>query len=132
MLKTGLEFAPGTTDDCKRQIGRMYTPEAILNAYRTARMASGTGDVVLVGTDQSPEIHGGSRMEYCAHLKQVFGPRARAFKMWAHSAASILKLPAEADAMWFVLDIRNVDLPIMCVIFALPYNEEARTSLGAA
>lgn len=130
MLKTGLEFAPGTTDDCKRQIGRMYKPEDILNAYRTARAACGTGDLVLVGSDQTPEIHGGSRMEYCAHLKQVFGARAPAFGMWKHSAASVMKLPVESDAMWFVLDIRNVDLPIMCVIYALPYKEKARTSLG--
>lgn len=122
MLKTGLEFEPGTTDDCKRLVGKMFPPTALLSAYRNARETFKTSDIVLVASDQSPDISGGTRMEYAKHLKQTFGARASAFKMWAKSAHSVMRLPSESEAMWLVLEVRGAALPVMCVIYTTPYE----------
>ena len=123
MLKTGLEFAPGTTEDCKRLVMRLYPPDVLLGAYRTAREMCQTSDIVLVASDQSPDISGGSRSEYRKHLKQIFGERAPVFRMWSESAQNVLQLPSEADAMWLVVDVHGEQLPIMCALFAMPYSE---------
>lgn len=100
----------------------MFQPAALLNAYRTAREASNTGDIVLVASDQSPDISGGPRMEYAKHLRKVFGARASAFGMWRYSAHSVVQLPHDSDAMWLVVDVKGLDLPVMCVIYVTPYE----------
>ncbi len=120
-IRTGLEFAPGTTPDCKRLVGRMFKPVDIISAYRTAREACGTGDIVLATSDQVGHIEYMSRLDYAKHLKNVFGDKASGFKMWTHSAHSIMKLPAESEAMWFVIDVAGMPTPAMCVIYATPY-----------
>jgi hypothetical protein len=125
MLKTGLEFAPGTTEDCRKLVGQL-PPDALLNAYRVARESYKTNDIVLVMMpDESAEIHGGPRFEYAKHLDRVFGSKASAFGVHSSSAHSVMKLPRDSDAMWLVIDVQNADLPIMCVIYATPYEEAA-------
>jgi hypothetical protein len=42
MLQTGLEFAPGTTEDSKQLVGRLFQPTEILSAYRR-RSGEGQG-----------------------------------------------------------------------------------------
>lgn len=126
MIRTGLEFHPGTTDNEKRLIGRLYPPETILGSYRNAREISGTSDIVLYGSDQSPDILGGPRVAYARDvLAARFGKRASEFRMWAHSAHSVMKLPADSEAMWLVVEVNGLDLPIMCVIWAMPFKVEA-------
>jgi hypothetical protein len=125
MLKTGLEFAPGTTDASKRVIGRMFQPGDLLEAYRQARAKFNTGDIVLAASDQGPGIQYMARMEYAKHLQKVFGKRASEFRMWSNSAQSVVNLPADSDAMWLVVELEGADLPIMCVIFAVPYQVAA-------
>ena len=119
MLRTGLEFAPGTTEASKKVIGWMFQPADLLEAYRQAKHKFGTSDIVLAASDQGPEIQYMTRLEYCKHLKQVFGARASEFKMWSSSAQSVVKLPAESSAFWLIVDLHGADLPIMCVIFAM-------------
>jgi hypothetical protein len=123
MRQTGLEFAPGTTDDCKRMVQRLLTPESIMAAYRNARSECRTSDIVLFLSDQDPTIHGGARTEYCKHLQKVFGKAAPGFRMWAHSAHSVMKLPNDSEALWLVIDVRQADVPVMCVIYAVPYAQ---------
>lgn len=123
-LRTGLEFAPNTTEDCKKLIGRLHTPASILGAYRAAREQFGTTDVVLAASDQVGHIEFMPRRTYCEHLKQLFGDKAQGFKMWSTSAQTIMKLPRDSEAMWFVVDVSGADLPIMCVIYATPYKVE--------
>lgn len=122
MLKTGLEFAPGTTDASKRVIGRMFQPGDLFEAYRQAKDRFGTGDIVLAASDQGPEIQYMTRLEYGKHLKQIFGARASEFKMWSNSAQSVVKLPADSNAFWLIVDLHGADMPIMCVIFAVPFE----------
>lgn len=124
-FKTELGFAPNTSEDCKKLVQRMHRPEAILEAYRRAKAQFGIADIVLAVSDQVGHIEYMTRQTYCAHLKQLFGDKAQAFKMWESSAQSLMKLPRDSDAMWFVVDIKGADLPSMCVIYAVPYSTEA-------
>lgn len=128
-LKIGLEFAPGTTDDCKRAVGRIATPGALLAAYRDAKILSGSEDIVLVVyPDQSADVHGGTRREYCQHLWRLFGARASEFGMWHKSAQTVVRLPKESEAMWLVIHSAAMDLPLMCVIYTTPYEVASRAS----
>jgi len=124
MLKTGLEFAPGTTDDCKRLIGRMFKPVDLLEAYRTAREEFGNSDIVLAASDQVEGIQYTPRLTYVEMLRQRLGPRASEFKMWANSAQSVVRMPIDSNAFWLVIDLKGADFPIMCVIFAVSYTVE--------
>jgi hypothetical protein len=123
MLKTGLTFAPGTTEDCKKLVSRLHTPVSLLGAYRQAREQFGSTDIVLAVSDQVPHIEYATRLEYCKHLKHLFGDKASAFKLWHVSAQSVLKLPQEGEAMWVVVQINGAEIPSMCVIHAIPYEE---------
>lgn len=123
MLRTGIDFAPNTTAACKRQVA-MLPPDAILDAYREARKTCGTSDIVLHVHDQSPDISGGTREAFKAHLRRVFGPRAQEFKMYSESAHAHMRLPQEAEAMWFVVEVSGADVPIMCVLFAHTFKTE--------
>ena len=123
MLKTGLTFAPGTTEDCKNLVSRLHTPASLLGAYRRAREQFGNTDIVLAISDQVPHIEYATRFEYCKHLKQIFGDKAPIFKLWHVSAQSVVKLPQEDEAMWVVVQISGAETPSMCVIHAIPYEE---------
>ena len=78
MFKTGLEFAPGTTEDCKRLITKMFGPEDIIGAYRVARDTYKTGDLVLVTKDSDPSgFEAMPRVEYVKKLRRAMGSKAR-------------------------------------------------------
>jgi hypothetical protein len=125
MIKTGLDFAPGTSDECKKLIAKI-PPESLVKAYRNARRESGgSNDIVLVISDQSPDISGGTRAEYVSHLRRILGRRAAELKIYDHSAHEIMQMPRDSEAMWIVVDTRQSDWPIMCVVYALPYEVSA-------
>ena len=123
--KTGLEFAPGTTDDCKRVVGRMFKPADLLGAYKEAKSKFNTRDIVLVASDHGPEIHYFKRIEYAMKvLRPALGRRAVELRLWGDSAQTVMRLPADSDAFWLIVDLEGAEVPIMCVIFAVPYAEE--------
>ena len=125
MLQTGLEFAPGTTDDSKKLIHKLLSPESIMSAYRSARGECGTSDIVLHFSDQDPIIRGGTRLEFCKHLQERFGKAASGFRMWRHSAHAVMKMPSDSEALWLVVESKGLDVPVMCVIYATPYEQTA-------
>lgn len=118
MVRTGLDFAPNTSADCKRLVGTLHKPEDILAAYRAGRERFGTGDLVLAVSDQVGHIEYMPRLTYCEHLKRVFGDKALGFALWSSSAHRLMKLPSDSEAWWFVVDVRGMDLPVMCVLYA--------------
>lgn len=132
MIRTGLEWAPGTTEESKLAIARLFKPDEILNAYRDARRQHKTGDLVLVATDQSPDILGGPRTEYLKHLRHLYGDRAREFKMWNSPAHGVVKLPFESNAWWFVLHVSDAPIQIMAVIYESPFEVVEETTDGLA
>jgi|SRR5580700_2995494 hypothetical protein len=125
MLGTALEFAVGTTDDCKRLATDLFKPGELLGAYRLARQKFRTSDIVLVTAQ-----HDGSGFEamirphYVGRLRQGLGRNGA--KMLAtlgvahKSAHQVASLPAESDAFWLVINRKDA-LPIMIVLFAGPY-----------
>ncbi|KKL74522.1 hypothetical protein LCGC14_2064060 [marine sediment metagenome] len=127
MLKTEFGFAPGTSDDCQKVVAR-FPPDRLLNAYKTAQAECLNNDIVLWMTDQSPDIYGGTRAEYKQHLRRLYGVRALEFRMWDESAQKVMSMPAESEAMWFVMHVSGADIPIMCVLYAMLYEVEAAAS----
>lgn len=128
MLKTGLEFASGTTDDCKRLVGRMFTPTDILGAYRQARAQLRHGDIVLVAAEYDGSgFQAMPRLDYVKQIRESMGAKAPAMlgalTIASKSAHSLLKMPFEAEAMWLVINRRGM-VPIMAVLYATPYEVE--------
>lgn len=125
-LKLGLEFAPGTTEDCKKKVVSLFKPSEILGAYKQARALFKTGDLVLVGSETDPSgFNVEPRHEYLKRLRQVLGenaPKAMQVLGLAHTSAhAVVKMPKDSDAMWLVIT-RGRDMPLMVVLFTTPYQ----------
>ncbi len=118
-FKVGLDFAPGTTDACKKLVSK-FPPAAILSAYRSARSEYGTSDIVLVILGD--EIRGGTRSAYVKGLSLTLGPRVTEFGVAHKSAHAVVSLPVEQEAMWLVIVGGPGPIPPMCVIFAVSYE----------
>ena len=125
MIRTGLDFAPGTTDDSKALVGRLCTPNELFGAYRTARHAFGTGDLVLTVSEQDPSgFEARPRASYVRHVKTLQGPKP--LPIFLHglaskSAQAVMNMPAESDAMWLIVVRGPQEIPVMSVIYATPY-----------
>jgi hypothetical protein len=136
MLGTALEFAPGTTDDCKRLVARLFQdPGVVLGAYRMARQRFRTGDIVLVTAEADPSgFEATPRTHYVSRLRQGLGRGgAKMLEVLgvAHqSAHKVASLPWESDAFWLIIN-RQDALPVMVVLFAAPYatDSDAREPL---
>jgi len=132
MLKTGLEFAPGTTDECKRLIGRLFTPTELFGAYRTGRNTFKTSDLVLVAAENDLSgIEVQPRTAYVKKLREGMGAKApvmlKALTLAQKSAHAVVQVPPDSDAMWLVV-ARGQQLPLMVVIFTTPYEVAAAGS----
>lgn len=126
MIKTGLEFAPGTTEDCKKLVGQLFTPSEILSSYRTARHIFKTGDIVLVSAQFDPSgFNAMPRRQYVKTIHrgmEMKGATMLSSLVIAHkSAHQVAQLPSGSDAMWLVI-ARKSQVPIMAVIYATPYD----------
>jgi len=129
MLSISLEFAPGTTDACKRLVAKLFQPGEILGAYRQAREMFHTGDLVLAVSEQNPSgFRVEPRIAYLKNLRQALGHNApkvmSALGIAQKTAHAVVKLPFESEAMWLVVS-RGQDLPAMCVLYSLPYEQTA-------
>ena len=122
MLRTGLEFATGTTDDCKRLVTKLFGPEEILGAYREGRRSFKTGDLVLVTQEENPSgFEVMPRVAYIARLREG-APKILPVLAIAHkSAHQIVSLPFEAEAIWLVI-LRRGQPSVDVVIFTTPYE----------
>lgn len=129
MLKTGLEFAPGTTNDCKKLIGRLFSPSDILGAYRVARDTFKSGDLALVVSEGDPSgFNAMTRTECVKKLRLAMGAAARkvmpVLAITHKPAHGIARLPFESDAFWLVV-ARKDQMPVMAVLFTTPYEMTA-------
>jgi len=131
MLRTGLEFAPGTTDDCKQLIARIFAPGDLLEAYRSKRIELRTGDLVIVGSDYDPTLKVIKRLDYVEVIKRGVEKRTgrpgkvpQLFEVLAHRTAHhVAQLPFESDAFWLMVARGDQQLPILCAVFAAQYEE---------
>jgi hypothetical protein len=129
MLSTSLEFAPGTTDDCKKLVVGLFQPGEIVGAYRQARSQLKTSDLVLVVSQADP--HGFNiepRTEYVRRMSRALGANApktmHTLGIASNSAHKVAQLPLDLDAMWLVI-VRGQEIPVMCVLFTTPYEVTA-------
>ena len=134
MLKVGLEFAPGTSDDCKRLVGSLFGPDELLGAYREARGTFSTGDIVLVTSEQDPSgFNAMTRIEYVKHVRAGLGA-TNAAKMLPvltianKSAHKVVRLPFDEEAFWLVINRRGA-VPVMAVLFTTPYETEKPSAI---
>lgn len=124
--KTGLEFATGTTRECQHYVQRLCPdPESLLDAYRTAREARHTGDLVIgISATDPSRLQIDTRADFVrraidansGHVPELMSGIA------SLSAHQVARLPVEEDAMWFVILRGAKEIPVMCVIFAAPYQ----------
>jgi hypothetical protein len=125
-LRSGLEFAPGTTEECKRLVARLFTPTDLFGAYRMGRDKFKTGDLVLIASERDMSgIEVRPRISYLKDLRTALGHLAQktlpVLGISRQSAQAVVKLPFESDAMWLVVS-RGQEIPVMCVIFSTPYE----------
>jgi hypothetical protein len=120
----GLEFAPRTSDECKRLVGRLFHPTDLLGAYRDARAHFGTGDLVLVTSEQDPSgFEPWVRPQYATKVAGLTRGKLPSFfeGLAGASAHSIVSLPRESEAFWLVITRRQT-IPVMVVIYATPFK----------
>jgi hypothetical protein len=126
MLGTGLEFAPGTTEDCQRLVVRLFQqPAVVLVAYRAARERFRTGDIVLETAEHDPSgFKAMPRADYVAAIKRGLGRNGAkllaALGVAHKSGHQVASLPRESDAFWLIVNRKDA-LPIMVVLFSAPY-----------
>jgi hypothetical protein len=130
MIQTGLEFAPGTTDECKKLITRLFTPSEIFGAYRMARAQFKTGDLVLLVSEKDPSgFQAEPRSAYVKRLRETQGSRTGVPILMRglaeKSAHKVVKLPFESDALWLIVARGPQAVPVMCVLFAVQSESEA-------
>jgi hypothetical protein len=127
MISTGLDFAPGTTDDCKKLITGLFGPTEIFSAYRMARAQFGTGDLVLCVSEQDPSgFEAEPRAAYVKRARDLSrGVPLLMRRMAEDSAHKVMQLPAESDAVWLVVVRGPQTVPVMCVLYATPYEVAA-------
>ena len=128
MRKIGLEFAPGTTEHCKRLIAKLFTPTDIFDAYRMGRHKFQSGDLVLIAAEHDRSgFEVKPRIEYLKELRAALGAKAPLvlpkITMSNKTAHNVMRLPFDSDAMWIVV-IRGQDIPVMCVVYATPFFTE--------
>lgn len=128
MLKTSLEFATGTTDECKKLVGGLVQPGEILGAYRQARSQFRTGDLVLSLSEQDPSgFQAEPRSAFIKRVRDANGNRVPMLMrgLVDKSAHGIAQLPFESEALWLVVVRGPKSVPVMCVLFAVPYEMAA-------
>lgn len=138
MNRTGLEFAPGTTEHCKQLVAKVFDPGLLLEAYRTRRFDLKTGDLVLIGSDYDPTLKVMKRLDYVATIKRGIEARTGRpgkvpplFEVLEHQTAhKVAQLPFDDDAFWLVV-ARNQQLPILCAVFVTHYQVESQPAAAS-
>lgn len=125
MIKTALEFAPGTTETNKKIILGMFQPGELLQKYRMARIEHGADVVLWTSTRDPSDFFAGTRQQYCEFLKRTYPKVAHAFGMWSKSAHTVMQLPKDSDAFWLVITIPGQEMPSMTVIYGVSYEQAA-------
>lgn len=121
MLQTGLEFAPGTTEECQKLVVGLFTPSEIFGAYRMARQQFKTSDLVLLVSEKDPS--GFQAEPRSAYVKRILdqgkGVPLLMQGLAERSAHKIVKMPPESDALWLIVARGPQAVPVMCVLFAV-------------
>jgi hypothetical protein len=125
MIKVSLEFAPGTGEVAK-ELAQKLPAGAMLQAYRQAKRALGSSDIVLVIADHDPE--GFDAMTRAEYKKRALGRNTKKqldkLPIANATAHQIMKLPEDSNAFWLVIESRTHG-PVACVIGAVQFQTQA-------
>ena len=121
MIRTTLDFAPGTTEPCKQLVMQSFDPATLLEAYRGKRIDLRTGDLVLVGSTYDPTLKAVKRLDYVEIVKRGIeqrtgrpGKMPAIFEVLEHQTAhKIVQLPFDSVAFWLVVARGDQELPIL-------------------
>lgn len=124
MSPSQLVLSPGTSERMQK-VARSIPPYDLLKAYREAKRAFGTSDVVLVVADEDAE--GFVAKPRTAYVDEAFR-RWKADMLAAHplakeSAHKRMKMPVEADAFWLVVEFHETGEVGCCAIGAVVVPE---------
>lgn len=127
MIRISLEFAPGTSDTAKR-LAQQLPAGAMLQAYRTAKRAFNTTDIVLVIADHDPE--GFDAMPRSEYVQKALGKNTpqqlRVLPIANQTAHQRMKMPVldnvESNAFWLVIESRENQASVMCAVGAVQFD----------
>ena len=114
MNATELIFAAGTSEAVQK-VARRLPPFDLLKAYRDARIAFNTGDIVIAVTDG--DVSGFTAMPRPVYVEEAFrrwtDEQKKLHPLPKESARKKLKMPDEFPAFWLVIQFPD-DGAIMC------------------
>jgi hypothetical protein len=125
MVKSSLEFAPGTSEPTKKLV-QGIPPYDLLVAYRNAVKEFGSADIVLLIAIKDEEPTAFEAMTRSTYVAQAFNNAAkRAHPMARESAHKKMCMPADTAAFWLVVEMRDKDAVVTCAIGEVRYEIEA-------
>lgn len=119
MNATRLFFAPGTSEQTQK-LAETIPPYDLLNAYREARIAFDTTDVVLILAVRDGNVEGFVAKPRAAYIEEAFGKwsqkQRKMHPLCRESAHKKTSLPLEMPAFWLVIQAEDKDAVICCAI----------------
>jgi hypothetical protein len=132
MIKSSLEFAPGTSDAVKSVV-RTIPPYDLVVAYRQAAQEFGHNDIVLLIAIQGEEPIGFEAMPRTAYMAKAFNQAAkRIHPMASATAHQKMRMPGDSVAFWLVLELRDQDAVLTCAVGEVRYKVEQEGSAGVS
>ena len=128
-MRIDLHFAPGTSEECQRLV-KQIPPDRLFDAYCKGRFKYNTHDLVIAVAPEDMDKAGipyMPRAEYvrtalrrCSEEQRTRLTTVGAFSGIANmSAHQIMKLPAESDTFWVIVEGGPLPVPAMCVVQVL-------------
>jgi hypothetical protein len=125
MNQTELILAPGTSPNMKK-IAESLPPYDLLKAYREARHAFGTSDIVLVISEGN--LEGFQAFPRSAYIEQAFRrwneTQRAAHPLAKDPAHKRMQMPADAQAFWLVVEMPEQQAVGCCAIGTYLHRSE--------
>jgi len=122
MIKSSLEFAPGTSEPTKKLVSGI-PPYDLLVAYRNAVKEFGSTDIVLLIAIKDGERAAFEAMTRATYVVQAFNTAARGVHPMAREPAHRrMSMPADTTAFWLVVELRDKDAVVTCAIGEVRYE----------
>lgn len=130
LSSTSLEFAHGTSqpgssaEEIEKMIVGLFPPSDLLAAYRMGLQRYGTSDLVLVAAQHDPEIISAwPRRKYIeSALSRCTPNQLSTIRLVGESAHQVAQAPVDYVAFWLVLEVKQLPVPIMTVLYTVPYE----------
>jgi hypothetical protein len=130
MIKTSLEFAPGTHADVKR-MAQAVPPYDLLKAYREATVKFGVTDIVLLIALSRGEVINFEAWPRQDWMQQAMNDAARKTHPVARASAhKKMKMPASSPAFWIIFELDKQHI-IPCAVGTYQYDDTTTGELAS-